>query len=488
MIRLGSKNFLNMPKGFGALYFTQVFSTISFAVMYATLVLYMREQVGLTTHQANILTGVYFAYNFALHLLSGYLGGRFFSYRALVTVGLIFQLIGALILSMGTMTALYWGLACMLLGTGTMVTCLNMLLSQLFNSDEVQKRQTAFLWNYSGMNIGFILGFTVAGYYQLHVNYTILFLVTAANNVLAFGILLTQWKWMQDRNTIMSSTTARLKRFQRYGIGFLIVFLLIPILHWLLSHAEISDILILIIGALMVVVLILIALRHQGPERKKIFAFFILLMSAQIFWIVYQLAPMSLTIFAKDNVDRHVFGFLIAPGWIQNINSVTICIGAPLLAVFFGWLRHKQFLVSLPMQYTVGLTFTAVGLLILPMGIASGHLGYMVFWWLFATYVLQAVAELLISPIGFSIVGQLIPLHWQGLCMGTTLLNSGVAAVLASFFSNYAAGTTGSANPLITNPSYSKAFAQLGWVTLAVALILLIASPLINRLIRSDEK
>src|SRR3990167_4090505 len=193
--------FLGMPKGFGALYFTQLFSTISFAVLYATLVLYMREQVGLTTHEANILTGVYFAYNFALHLLSGYLGGRFFSYRSLVSVGLVFQLIGALILSIGTLTALYWGLACMLVGTGTMVTCLNMLLSQLFSSDELQKRQTAFLWNYSGMNIGFILGFTLTGYYQLHVDYKMLFLITAANNILALGILASQWKRMRDQNT-----------------------------------------------------------------------------------------------------------------------------------------------------------------------------------------------------------------------------------------------------------------------------------------------
>lgn len=478
-------SFLNMPKGFSALYFTQLFSTISFAVLYATLVLYMQEKVGLTTDEANTLTGVYFAYNFGLHLLSGFLGGRFFSYRGLVSVGLVFQLFGALILSIGSVAALYWGLAFMLVGTGTMVTCLNMLLSQLFHSNEVQRRETAFLWNYSGMNIGFILGFTLTGYYQLSLNYTTLFIITAANNVVALGILISQWKKMRDRNTVMSFITMRKKRIGRYMIGLLIVCLLVPTLHWLLNHAEVSDVLILTAGVLIGITLIIIALQHKGPERKRFFAFFFLLLGAQVFWIVYQLAPMSLTNFAKNNVDRHVFGFLIAPAWIQDINSLSICIGAPLLALFFGWLRKKHFSVSLPIQYSTGLVLSAVGLLILPIGIASGHLGLMLFWWLFATYVLQAFAELLISPVGYSMIGQLIPARWQSLCMGTVLLNAGVAAVLASFFSNYAAGTSGSTSPLITNISYSTAFSQMGWGTLAVAIALLIATPFINRLIKS---
>ncbi|MCX7125336.1 MAG: MFS transporter, partial [Gammaproteobacteria bacterium] len=153
-------HFLNMPNGFSSLFFTQLFSTISFAVMYATLVLYMKQQLHFSSDQADLITGVYFACNFALHLLSGYLGGRLFSYRGLVVTGIFFQLIACLFLSHGTLQTLYWGLACMLIGTGTMVTCLNMLVSQLFRSDEVEKRQTGFLWNYSGMNLGFILGFS----------------------------------------------------------------------------------------------------------------------------------------------------------------------------------------------------------------------------------------------------------------------------------------------------------------------------------------
>lgn len=60
-----------------------------------------------------------------------------------------------------------------------MVTCLNMLLSKLYQVDQVGKRQKGFLWNYSGMNFGFILGFTLAGYYELKVNYPMLFIINS---------------------------------------------------------------------------------------------------------------------------------------------------------------------------------------------------------------------------------------------------------------------------------------------------------------------
>ena len=100
--------------------------------------------------------------------------------------------------------------------------------------------------------------------------------------------------------------------------------------------------------------------------------------------------------------------------------------------------------------------------------------------------MLQAIAELLISPIGYSMVGELVPLRWQSICMGSTLLNSGVAAVLASYFSNYALGSGESSNPLVTNPSYSHMFNQLGWATMGVAAILFLLVPVLNRLINGS--
>ncbi|MCD6055321.1 MAG: di-/tripeptide transporter [Gammaproteobacteria bacterium] len=474
------KTFLNMPQGFGLLFFLQFLSTTSFAVLFASLVLYMNTKMGFSAHDANIITGVYFACNFALHQFSGFIGGRYLSYRVVVIVGVLGQLVGVLALAEGSLPLFYWGLAFMLIGTGTLVTSLNMLLSQLFSRDDVSRRETAFFWNYASMNLAFIMGSVMTGYFQLQSNYTPLFIAAAVLNVVTLGLLGAGFHRLRDLDTALLKAKSP---FKRNVIGVVMVVILLPVLHFLLQRADIGDIIILGIGAVMVLILLYGVFSHQHAERKRFLVFFILLMSAQIFWVVYQLAPMSLMFFAKNNVNLNFWGISFAPGWFPSINGITICIGAPLLAYLFAKSRKRKSLgFSVPVQYTIGLVISGVGLLLLPLGIAfAGPDGHVNFFWLFAMLVMEAIAEIFLSPVGYAMVGQMVPARWQSLCMGSVLLNSGVAAVLASFFSNHASGNIEGASPIVTNVSYSHAFSQLGWAIVGIAFIVLLLTPLLNR-------
>lgn len=481
-----SKKWSFLPQGVAFIFFVQLFSTTSFAVLYAALVLYMKQQLNLSSQTANTLTGVYFAYNFGLHLLAGFLGGRFFSYRNLISIGLVFQMIGCFILSHPTMQALYLGLTGMLIGTGTITTCINMTLSQIFQPGD-QRRETAFFWNYSGMNIGFLLGFTMTGYYQLSVNYSHLFLSAAAINFIALFCVVVGWKHLADRSTLLT-TYGKKGRCIWFALGCLILLLLIPALYFLLRHVSLSDHIVLAFGVIMYLFILYQALRHKNEERFKLLSFFFLLLAALMFFIIYQLAPMGVTLFSQYNVDRHVFGFLVPPGWLPNINSIVIIIGGPLLAVFFSRLRKKGSSITVSHQYAVGLLIAAIGSFMLPLGIKYANaLGYVAFSWIFVYYVLQALAELCIGPIGYSMVGLLIPKRLQSIMMGTVLLNSGVAAVLASYFSVFAGGKTDSSNPLITNVSYNHIFITIAWVTLVLSVVYFLLIPILKKWINSTS-
>jgi proton-dependent oligopeptide transporter, POT family len=419
-------------------------------------------------------------------LFAGFIAGRYFSYRALIAVGVVFQLIAALLLAQQTLTTLYLGMAAMLVGTGTMVTCINMLVSQLFSPKDL-RRETAFLWNYSGMNIGFLLGNSLAGYFQISGDYHMLYMLTACSNIVTLVILGWNWKYLHDRGSILSKVR-RGELYKRMTIGLVIVSALVPLLYELLQYPLVSDTLILVGGVLMLFYILRSALSCEPAVRNKILVFLLLLIAAQIFWIIYQLTPMGLTFFAQYNVDRHVFGFEITQGWISDINNVTIIIFGPVLAMFFKWYRKRSENSLLPVQYGVGLVVAAVGLLILPFGILmANQAGYVDFSWLFSTYVLLALAELLISPIGYSMVGRLIPQNMQSLMMGMVLFNSGIAAVLASFFSNFALGATESADPLVSNPSYTYVFHMLGWAALACGIAVFILTPMLRRMMRSGH-
>lgn len=197
-----------IPDGAAVLFFIQLCSTLGFAVLYSTLVLYTTGHLGFSVKQATAVMGVFGAFNYGLHLAGGYLGGRFLSNRNLFVGGMALQVLGSGTIALGSTPALYAGLALFLTGSGLNVTCLNMMLTQRFSPLD-QRREAAFLWNYAGMNVGFFIGFAVAGHYQLVKDYTSLFLFATVGNLAAIVLSAAYWKTLRDRDTPLAEQPPR---------------------------------------------------------------------------------------------------------------------------------------------------------------------------------------------------------------------------------------------------------------------------------------
>ena len=125
-----TRRFSKAPEGTVALFFIQIFSTLGFAVLYSTLVLYATKHLQLGVKKAITLMGVFGAFNYGLHLFGGYLGGRFLSNRKLFVGGMALQVFGCACIATGTLALFYVGLAFFLTGSGLNVTCINMMLSR----------------------------------------------------------------------------------------------------------------------------------------------------------------------------------------------------------------------------------------------------------------------------------------------------------------------------------------------------------------------
>lgn len=125
-----------------------------------------------------------------------------------------------------------------------------------------------------------------------------------------------------------------------------------------------------------------------------------------------------------------------------------------------------------------------LGMLVLPLGISlAGGDGLVAFKWIVISYVLQSIGELLISPIGYAMIGKLAPARYQGVMMGCWMMVTGVGSVLAGYVSGLMPENSGS-TPLLTNPGYSHIFSLLGWGAAGVGVALLILIPLLRRLIQ----
>ena len=471
-----------MPRGAGALFLIQIFSTLSYSVLYSTLILYATRGLHMSDTLATSITGSFIALNYFLHLLGGYLGGRWLSYRSLFCFAMVAQVVGCILLSIGDTAHLLWGLAVFLGGAGLNVTCINCMVTQLFDPDD-KRREAAFLWNYSGMNIGFFVGFSLGGYFHLHHAYHELFLIGALGNVIAALMLIYNWKKLKDRDTAFTALSNIAQRNSRL-LGFGLVILLILTIRVLLEHTSLCNQLIMVIGAMMLGLMVTLSFKEKTKEqRNKMRAYIILALASVIFWTLYQLAPMGLSLFIDRNVDRHFLGFLIAPQWVQNINTIVIILGGPILSIVFTQMRERGMNVSIPFQFSLALFLIGSAFVILPIGISFADArGYVNFNWILASYVLQSTGELFISPIGYAMVGQLAPRHLRGLMMGIWMMITGIAAILSDHFSKVALGTAISTDPLVTNASYSHTFGMLGWSAISAGVVLFIAIPAVSRL------
>lgn len=476
-----------MPKGAGALCIIQIFSTLSFSVIASTLILYATQGLHMKDLLATSITGSFVALNFFLHLLGGYIGGRYLSYRSLFSLGMVLQMLGCALISIPSTEYLLWGLSAFLAGSGTNVTCINCMVTQIFEPDD-KRRESAFLWNYSGMNIGFFVGFSLSGYFHLHENYQQLFLLSSLANIISILLMLLNWQTLKDRHTALTKLPANKKRkVQLMGVGMLIS--LFFALEILLQNTTTCNQLIMIIGIMMLGLLIALTLRQADPAtRNKMWAFIILTLSAVIFWTLYQVIYMGMNLFLQRNVDRHLFGIIIAPQWVQNINTVVIILGGPILSFVFSFLRDRGMNVTIPLQFSLALLLIGLGFVILPIGIsfADSH-GFVGFSWILAYFILQSLGELFIAPIGYAMIGQLAPFNLRGLMMGTWMMVIGVSAILSDHFSKVALGLAESTDPLITNASYSHTFGMLGWSSIIISGILFTAAPVIARLAQEKK-
>ena len=476
-----------VPEGSAALFFIQMFATLGFAVLQSSLVLYATKKLHFDDKPASSLMSLFGAFNYGLHLFGGYLGGRFLSNRNLFVGGMVLQVLGCACIATGSVAMLYWGLALFLTGSGLNVTCLNMMLTQRFKPDD-PRLESAFLWNYAGMNLGFLIGMTVAGLCYEADRWGPLFIFATVGNFVAILLAFACWRVLADRETPLNQVTP--DQFRTRGLaGIATLVGLVPIVWALLRHPDPTTVFVEIVCAVVFMAITWVAINHPVRfERRNMVAYLVLAAGSLVFWSLYQIQTNGLTLFYDRNVDPVVFGVTISPQWLQNINTIVIVLCGPLLAGVFTALRDKGWKIDVPKQFSIAIVMMGVAFLFLPLGIglANPATGRMSFLWVFLCYVLLSVAELLISPVGYAMIGRLAPRKYQGVMMGAWMLLTGLASIFAGELSK-AIPTAADAAPQVTNPFYSMLFGRLGWGTVAVGVVLALLIPFLRKLISDKD-
>src|SRR5205085_2731841 len=159
--------------------------------------------------------------------------------RNLFVGGMALQVIGCGCIAVGSLVLFYVGLAFFLTGSGLNVTCINMMLTQRFTPED-PRREGAFLWNYAGMNVGFFVGFSAAGYFQGTESYSSLFIFATLGNFIAIVLALLTWKTLADRNTTLLETTPKQFRLRQFA-GIAILIGTVPVVWLMLQRPDMIE-------------------------------------------------------------------------------------------------------------------------------------------------------------------------------------------------------------------------------------------------------
>jgi POT family proton-dependent oligopeptide transporter len=479
---------LGHPRPLWMLFMTEFWERFAFYSVSWALVLYIVAQFyhGDPAGQA-WAAGVYGSYTaliYAASIFGGFVADRVIGYQRSILLGAAVMAAGLFTLLVPSKPLLMLGLALVVVGDGLFKPNISSMVGQLYGRDD-PRRDRGFTLFYMGINAGALAAPLLTGWMAAHFtdtplrqNYPIVF------GAAGVGMLLSLlWFWFGRRGLKgVGRPLPGMESRARVAWVLLGVVVAVPLVYMLLAWVGAAG-LQWLLGLLFIVVaaaLIVEALRHDRVQLHRVIAMLIVFVFSVLFWTFYFQFGTSLNFLAENWVDREMFGGWIFPvGWFQSVTPLAILVFAPLVTLVWGWLAVRRAEPSIPRKFGFGLLFNGLGFLVLVYALKEllGPAGLIPFWPLVLCYVMQTLGELCLSPIGLSMVTKLAPPRLVGVAMGGWFLSLAVGGDFSGLVASRISGETG-----MTVASATSGFGFSFWVLAGSGALLLLISPLINKL------
>ena len=344
----------------------------------------MDEGWGWPREHAMALFGTYTGLVYLSTLLGGYFADKIIGYRYAVAVGALLMTLGHVCMALETQFFIYTGLTLLVFGSGFFKPNMTSIISEMYKNHE-QKKDGAYTIFYMGVNAGAFLGILLCGYLGERVGWSIGF--GLAGIFMLFGLL--QFWFSQNifgdiglkptaesKLAQQENDTDKRNPFPKWQLA-LIGFSITAGLLWLINSPAskisggefnmfnfniggLSGNNFMILTALIIFVFLLVyrITQYSKVTRDKMIAISFFCFLIIFFWAIFEQAPGTLTIFAKDYTNRVLTGnagltYLI-------VNSLMAIV--PLLII--NWVLFLLFKQTFK-KYALANTFLAISFLII---------------------------------------------------------------------------------------------------------------------------
>ena len=270
-----------------------------------------------------------------------------------------------------------------------------------------------------------------------------------------------------------------------------------------------SGLMTFLLFALLIVVILFLTytcIKSDKVTRERLIVVAILTFFITIFWSFFEQAGSSLTVFAQDHVN--LVGLNAAQ--TNSINPGYIMLLAIPFSMMWVWLDKRRMNPSTPMKFGFGIAQLGLGFLIF--AISSNYMdsnGMVGMVFLMLGYLFITTGELFVSPVGLSKVTELSPAKLVAFMMGVWFLSSAFAHHISGIISKLTIGGSGhgdeavvvadnwltsAAKSIAGTPAadasegavalfnYTTVFGQIAIISFIFAVIAIVLSPLIKKM------
>ncbi|HKG59440.1 MAG TPA: peptide MFS transporter [Pyrinomonadaceae bacterium] len=489
------RGFLGHPSGLSTLFFTEMWERFSYYGMRAILTLYMTKSLAegglqLDEKYAGIIYATYVSSVWYLPLIGGWLADRVFGARRAVLLGGIIIACGHYSMAINSTYTFYAGLILIACGTGLLKPNISAMVGQLYPEGD-QRRDAGFSIFYMGINLGAFLSPIVVGFLaQAEASRNFIARLGfdpnsawhwgfgAAGVGMTLGII--QYLIGQRKLTTVGNKPepVAVEAEPRTGVDYVTLILAIVGgaagigLGFYYGDAGVLSALFPAVVGFFAGYLGGTTRLLNGDELKRVLVIFFLFLFSILFWMTYEQAGSSLTLFADRLTRTTLFGWTYPSSWFQSVPAIFVIIFAPIIGAVWQKLGSRQ--PSSPGKFTIGLFFAGIAFVVIAFAATLTTGGRVSPAWLVLVYFLQTIGELCLSPVGLSTVSKLSPVRMLGLMMGVWFLSISIGSYIAGLTTRLFEGN---------DPSVlTRAFGMFAGITLLAAIILAVLTPLIKKM------
>src|SRR6266581_6656465 len=340
------------PRGLSTLFFTELWERFSYYGMRSLLMLFLVAPaaaggLGMPAERAAAIYGLYTGSVYFTTIPGGWIADRLLGLRRAVLVGGILIALGHYCLAVHAMPTFFAGLILIALGTGLLKPNISSIVGQLYRADD-PRRDAGFSIFYMGINLGALISPLVCGYLGQKIGWHWGFGAAGVGMTLGLtqyvlgGSRLGQAGLPVGRPAGAGALWAKLA-LTLVGVGLLLS-VVWPYRDWVMLG-----------GTGVLFAWLLKTGGATAVERKRIGAIIVLFVFAMLFWIGFEQAGSSLTLFADQLTNNSLFGWEFPSSWYQSVEPVFVVTLAPVFA--WLWLRLGRHQPSSPAKFAYALLF-----------------------------------------------------------------------------------------------------------------------------------